>query len=63
MNYFIYFVSGALARNYLKETNYVGVWADTQSQAVEKVKEYFPLGTPIIPVTKNQIQGRIGYLY
>lgn len=63
MNYFVYFVGGEEASQYLGGTNYVGLWADTQAEADAKVKRYFPVGTPIMPTTRNQVQGQIGYLY
>lgn len=63
MNYFIYFVGGDVARQYLGGTNHVGVWADTQTQANDTVKKYFAVGTQIMPATKKQVQGQIGCLY
>ena len=63
MNHFIFFVSGQEARNYLGDTNYVGVWADTLTEAAVKVKQYFAAGTPIFPATKNQVSWTVGYLY
>lgn len=63
MNYYIFYVGGDKAREYLGGTNYVGVWEDTQTKAIDKAKRYFAEGTPIIHVEKNQVQGQIGYVY
>lgn len=63
MNYYIYYVGGDSARNYLGNTNYVGVWADTQLQALDKVRKNFAKGTSIVSVARNQVNSKIGYLY
>lgn len=63
MNYFVYYVAGADAFNYLGETNYVGVWAESIFHANDIVSQYFKLGTQIVSVKRNQVKGKIGYLY
>lgn len=63
MDYFIYYVAGKEAFDYLGETNYVGVWAESVYQANDLVSQYFKLSTQIVSVKRNQVRGKIGYLY
>lgn len=63
MDYFIFYVSGEEARNYLGGTNYVGVWESTQIIAFNKVKMYFPPNSYIAPVDRSKVVGEIGYLH
>ena len=63
MNYFIYYVGGREAFDYLGETNYVGVWAETVYHANDLVDRHFATGTQIVSVKRNQVRGKIGFLY
>jgi hypothetical protein len=63
MNYYIFYVSGESARDYLNGTNYVGVWEDTLSKATLKVKRFMGDNLFIVNVEKDQVDGSIGYLY
>ncbi|MEM5009337.1 hypothetical protein WKH57_01320 [Niallia taxi] len=63
MNYYLYFVEGIAAREYLQGTNYVGIWADDPFEARKNITKYFAKGTPITEVPQSQVQGSIGYLY
>ncbi|MFY0516517.1 hypothetical protein ACOMCU_01610 [Lysinibacillus sp. UGB7] len=63
MNYYIYYVGGQEAREYLNGTNYVGVWENNEIDAFNKVKSYFKENTTIVSVSKEQVRGLIGYLY
>jgi len=63
VNYYLYFVEGTAAREYLHGTNYVGIWANDQVEARKNIGKYFAKGTSIKEVTQSQVQGSIGYLY
>lgn len=63
MDYFVYYVGGNKAFEYLGGTNYVGVWSLNQYEANAKVKKYFEEGTPIISTPRSKVEGKIGYLH
>ena len=63
MNYYIFFVGGHEAREYLGNTNLVGVWENGEINAFNKVKSHFKKNTTVVPVNREQVTGSIGYLY
>lgn len=63
MNYYVYMAIGDSAKEYLKGLDYVGVWENSRFAADEKARRHFTKDTVLIPVAKENVKEKIGYLY
>ncbi len=62
-NYYVFYVMGEKAREYLKGTNYVGLWANDQFEALDTMAKYFSKDTPFVMKESVPSGETVGYLY
>jgi hypothetical protein len=62
MNYYIFYCGGDGVRDYLGDTNYVGVWANNLSEAIIMCYDYMNISF-LMHVMGKPKDVTIGYLY
>lgn len=60
-DYYVFYVNGQSANDYLGGTNYVGIWSESRSAAKKLASKYF--NESLIMASRAPEGEKIGYLY
>ena len=63
MNHYYFYVTGKKAEEYLNGVNYVAIWADTEEEAVEKLRDFLGKASVLIRIEKKPLDKKVAYLY